>query len=266
MRHYVIVPLILLFAFISCDENKIITIRKKQPKKVSVFFLDRSISSAKGDEVEAKQSTALTKAIDEAVNQSQDEIWISYIYGETAIISNRKKWVFDAPLFETRGLSRREISEKQLEYDGVLKSYKKKFIEKILKDVTKIPSDQKETDVFGSIFHLEEIQSQYSDFDKVKIESHYFSDLKNCSKNIRKVCCDGVQTFTSYKKADELGAEDAKAIQEYYNTLPRPLKHISSIDVYLPTHEIDNDKGFIYLPTYYEQLFYNLGVSQVSFH
>lgn len=254
--------LVIILTFASCElSTPIRTLKVKQKKNIAILFIDRSISSFKGDIVEQKEIAFIASAIYSTIKNDQDEVWTSYIYGSTPIISNRKRWVFNPPVMDMDGLSRREIESEELMYEGTLATYKNQFVETILADIQGIPKDQMETDVFGCIRHIYDIQKKHRDSN---IEVKLFSDMKHC-KHIRSINCDGKNSFSSYAEANNFGADDARKIVEHYNLLSSPLDETSSVKIYLPAHDIDHDSGFEFLPTYYKQLFYNLGIHDVSF-
>lgn len=246
----------------SCTEIEFGTSTSAEVKNVSIHFVDRSVSSFKGDDVEAKENQAITEAVYASIENDGDEVWVSNIFGQTSNVSNRERWVLKIPELQADGLSRREVKQAQQEHEASKALFKSQFAKKVLASIREIQKDQMQTDIVGCIRHMYDIQKLNRE---AQISVFVYSDMKHC-QNLRTICCDGEKTFSSFEQAKTFGKDDAEVITKYFNYESQPLKGVDKITIHLPSLDLDHDSSMAFIPNYYENLYRELGISQILFN
>ena len=233
-------------------------------QNIALIFMDKS-SSVNADQalLEKKQKT-LESVFRQMIIEKGDQIILSYIFSNTASPSNVYKFPFNPPKPLDIKMTKREKEVANVEHQLQVRRHKKKLKEAFLAKALQYENSNTGTSVFG-IFPL--IKSVLEENPQSKVSVYVFSDLEECT-DFQKLYCPGGTTFSSYVEAENLACSDLQRAKEHFLIEDNLLESIASLDVYLPSKDLDESDSFVYLPKYWQKVFEGLGLSnsQITFH
>ena len=214
---------------------------------VGVDYSLSTVNSSKG--LEAKNRNLL-KVLLERIQTNGDRVVISFIYENSASVSNQKEFVFKYERPEIKSRRPNTIKAKNREYDEQEKRAKILFIRTVAKYAFSHKPDRPSTHILSMLSLLQNVKNEYG-----KFNIYLFSDMLEASD--RRVL--GNTTFDSAEEAKKVGTSDAEKVAQFYG-LENDLLHDVQIKVFLPNEDMDNQTVNQFLNHYWLGAFGRFGL------
>lgn len=214
----------------------------------TVLMIDKSKSMIKS----SKQDKFITQLIKSKCNGTTATFEIRFINENSSSLSNSKLFKFIQPVFDISKFSKDDLELQKILYKSKVKRGKKSLAKRIISFINTYKTNAKYTNLLESLSFLG---------NKTNIvELFFISDGIESSKNIRML---DVYPFKSAKHAIVSAQKDVKKLRSIYE-LPEslPTKKVCFI---MPLMMDKNVKGSRFLDTYWNRVFAEFGVENVSF-
>lgn len=233
--------------------------------QITVLFVDKTTSAKTDAFIEAKNQKWLKKIIKKHAKSAGDEILVSYLFGNSASVTNVMPFSYRPPKMRDGKLNSMQKKIEALRLEKRVRSYKKSFGKKIYNQVFTQEVGKMGSNIVGSFTHLVKISKAH---EQKKFAVYYLSDMKECS-DFRKMYCEGMGSIDSYEAAKQMAEVDFVKIKKKYALSESDItgfKRIGSVSVILPAGIMDIDYAFEFLPIYWEHLFGLFGVTSITFY
>ncbi len=207
-----------------------------------ILFIDHSSSMTTHD-FSQTESRILRKLLIDHFKNNGDFVVVSYLFSNTASISNKTEYVFRFKPLSTKGLSSQEAALKKANYQGHKRRYKNTLIERILRNkMTNVPKAN-QSEILESLVQINRIKDK-----ALQLEIIYLSDMEESSdyRLFREI--------NSVTKAIDCAKKDLKTLISDYH-LPTYIIKPTRIKCYFPSNTLDNKNALLYVEAYWREIF-----------
>lgn len=231
--------------------------------RTTIVFVDKTVSVVPDSFIKNKNETWLIRIIRENIRESGDKIIISFIFENTSSATNQFEFVYREPRQRTGRMSSSEARIAKMKHDKRLRASKRSFTAKVMERAFSFEPSLAGTDVVGSIKLLSDVSKANS---QQILKAYFFSDMQECSEFRYLFCGASQYALKSIDHALSLAKKDFPRIIQRYQLRDNSLKSFTEISIIFPAQELDADRAFALLPTYWSYIFSECGVSQIYYY
>lgn len=205
-----------------------------------MIFLDHSSSMLTASEFGDTENRTIKQLLIKHLKSNGDFVVVSYLFSNTASISNRKEYTFNFKPMSTKGLSGKQLELRKLNNQQRKRQYKSSLVKRIMNDMKVDDAKANSSEILESLVQVSRTKAS-------KLSILYISDMEEASD---------YRIFSRIKSVSEsiaAGKNDTKQLMSDYSLSVVYVP--TTITCYFSTNTLDNRASLKYVENYWREVF-----------